>query len=899
MHKGWLRSGIIILFLGVIFFYRLPAVASTSTCPEGSKCIFNDTGPLLIQSQSGNIDLRATSSNKYIYLNYINTGQYGLRVSADGSLSHNGSPIVVADENFYSINIHGLSMGLKGYFGEWFPDIILQAPDQQLFLYSLNPRYWGVDNSEDSVTGVSSIYSLSKTKLPLVSQLALVRDVPREGPPRQYLQYRFNNIDRPDDWGEWIEVCDSSNNCHNFLNLLDDRSNNSLLLYQDPDMLVDSNLKVNDPNSLANCSSLYTSGGVISCGSGGGGGGISGSGTTNYLPFWYDASTLADSILYQDSTNLGLGTASPFTNFHIYDASSGPIITLSGLDSHYRGLTIKNTSSAEQWFVGSNDNNNFVIRQGGSTNLLTASSSGNVGIGTTTPGAKLDVNGSLAVRGAVSFTDATLYAGSGSRLLMVDPEGNVSATSTLAGGSMPGGNTGQILRYGTSGWEATSTIYIKDDGNVGIGTTSPASKLHIITGDAGGLANYVTIQSNGVTAYRGGILLNNTVNFNAYSFKMSASYSGGDNASAQFGYVANNATETFLNNGPSLEIKKNGYIILASGGGRVGIGTITPATKLHIYDASSGPIITLSGLDSNYRGLTIKNTSSAEQWFVGSNDNNNFVIRQGGSTNLLTASSSGNVGIGTTTPGAKLDVNGSLAVRGAVSFTDATLYAGSGSRLLMVDPEGNVSATSTLAGGSMPGGNTGQILRYGTSDWEATSTIYIKDDGNVGIGTTSPGYKLSVAGGGSFDSPVVVGTPNDGSEAVNVDYLNSAISGLGGDNTVTFAGVSVSTFTGNQGGYDSVNNICAGVDLDSHICTTEDILTIINNGNISTIPTTTEGYWISNGPPGYTANANDCAGFTTSSASFLGAVWYKYNTYPSGVGALTKCNSTKNFACCK
>ncbi len=634
MHKGWLRSGIIILFLGVIFFYRLPAVASTSTCPEGSKCIFNDTGPLLIQSQSGNIDLRATSSNKYIYLNYINTGQYGLRVSADGSLSHNGSPIVVADENFYSINIHGLSMGLKGYFGEWFPDIILQAPDQQLFLYSLNPRYWGVDNSEDSVTGVSSIYSLSKTKLPLVSQLALVRDVPREGPPRQYLQYRFNNIDRPDDWGEWIEVCDSSNNCHNFLNLLDDRSNNSLLLYQDPDMLVDSNLKVNDPNSLANCSSLYTSGGVISCGSGGGGGGISGSGTTNYLPFWSDASTLADSILYQDSTNLGLGTASPFTNFHIYDASSGPIITLSGLDSHYRGLTIKNTSSAEQWFVGSNDNNNFVIRQGGSTNLLTASSSGNVGIGTTTPGAKLDVNGSLAVRGAVSFTDATLYAGSGSRLLMVDPEGNVSATSTLAGGSMPGGNTGQILRYGTS-------------------------------------------------------------------------------------------------------------------------------------------------------------------------------------------------------------------------------------------------------------------------DWEATSTIYIKDDGNVGIGTTSPGYKLSVAGGGSFDSPVVVGTPNDGSEAVNVDYLNSAISGLGGDNTVTFAGVSVSTFTGNQGGYDSVNNICAGVDLDSHICTTEDILTIINNGNISTIPTTTEGYWISNGPPGYTANANDCAGFTTSSASFLGAVWYKYNTYPSGVGALAKCNSTKNFACCK
>ena len=231
-------------------------------------------------------------------------------------------------------------------------------------------------------------------------------------------------------------------------------------MYQDPDILIDSGLKVIDPSLLSDCSNLYTSSGVIGCGSGGGGGGggLSGLGTANYLSKWSDTSTLADSILYEDSNKIGLGTTSPYTQLHIYNNSEGPIISLSGLDSHYRGLTIKNTSSAEQWFVGSNDNNNFVIRQGGSTNLLTASSSGNVGIGTTTPGAKLDVNGSLAVRGAVSFTSSS-YTGS-NRLLMVDPEGNVSATSTLAGGSMPGGNTGQILRYGTSDWEATSTIYI-------------------------------------------------------------------------------------------------------------------------------------------------------------------------------------------------------------------------------------------------------------------------------------------------------------------------------------------------------------------------------------------------------------------------------------------------------
>jgi len=184
-------------------------------------------------------------------------------------------------------------------------------------------------------------------------------------------------------------------------------------------------------------------------------------------------------------------------------------------------------------------------------------------------------------------------------------------------------------------------------------------------------------------------------------------------------------------------------------GDKVNIGTSSFATgtKLYLYDVASGPIIALSGLDSNYRGLTIKNTNDAEQWFIGNNASNNFVIRANSSNDILIVNAStSNVGIGTTTPGAKLDVNGSLAVRGSISFTGPS-YIGASSRLLMVDNEGNVSATTTLAGVSMPTGATGQTLRYGASAWEATSTIYIKNDGNVGIGKTSPGAKLDVLGG--------------------------------------------------------------------------------------------------------------------------------------------------------
>jgi len=393
MQKGWLISGIIILFLGVIFCYWLPVAASTSTCPEGGKCIFNDTGPILIKSQKGDIKLQATSTLNNIYLNYVDTASYGLGVSAGGALYHNGNVIVVADGEFYGISISGLSGGLLGQIGTYAPEDLLKLKNsQQVFTFSTSTAYWGVNDITHSVNGLSNIYSWLTTNL--VGQLAFVRDSDSTS-SRQYLQYRFNNVNSPNDWDEWTEVCDISNNCRNFFNVsLDNNSNNSLVMYQDPDILIDSGLKVIDPSLLSDCSNLYTSSGVIGCGSGGGGGGggLSGLGTANYLSKWSDTSTLADSILYEDSNKIGLGTTSPYTQLHIYNNSEGPIISLSGLDIKYRGLTIKDTNNSEKWFVGNNDSNNFVIRATGSNDILTVgASSGNVGIGTASPEEQLTI----------------------------------------------------------------------------------------------------------------------------------------------------------------------------------------------------------------------------------------------------------------------------------------------------------------------------------------------------------------------------------------------------------------------------------------------------------------------------------------------------------------------------
>jgi hypothetical protein len=86
--------------------------------------------------------------------------------------------------------------------------------------------------------------------------------------------------------------------------------------------------------------------------------------------------------------------------------------------------------------------------------------------------------------------------------------------------------------------------------------------------------------------------------------------------------------------------------------GNVGIGIDEPVTEFHIHDVSSGPIVSLSGKNSNYRGISLKDTenTNVEKWFYGSNEVNNFVIRRNGTVNgdeLTVSAANGNVAIGT------------------------------------------------------------------------------------------------------------------------------------------------------------------------------------------------------------------------------------------------------------
>jgi hypothetical protein len=178
--------------------------------------------------------------------------------------------------------------------------------------------------------------------------------------------------------------------------------------------------------------------------------------------------------------------------------------------------------------------------------------------------------------------------------------------------------------------------------------------------------------------------------------------------------------------------------------------------------------------------------------------------------------------------------------------------------------------------------------------------------GSIGIGTTTPAAKLEVVSASGNTSILAglkrisnVDLPFDITDAATKGYVDSTVNAATSSLTAiaTFSASTAATYTGAQSGYTGGNALCNAASAGSHVCTTEEILYTVNSGQGAAIPFNST-LWISNGPPAYTANANDCQGWTSAAAADYGTVWIKLAT-GDGFGGLNRCNSTYKFACCK
>lgn len=334
---------------------------------------------------------------------------------------------------------------------------------------------------------------------------------------------------------------------------------------------------------------------------------------------------------------------------------------------------------------------------------LTIDKEQNVGIGTASPSSPLYVYNDdiVGAKSGIVVENPNSNSNTYASVDYINDQGGTGFQTGLYSSNGAGGRdndafffngvTGGGIGFWTSG--ADNRLQIQSDGNVGIGTTSPDAKLNVVgnTGESGVLR----IENEGSQTHT-------ILDF----------------------YNANSAPSSYRN------------IFQA----RQSRGTLASPTAL----AEDDVIFTIgaNGHDgTNYQtkfsqDIIVDGTVStgvvpmAMVWKTG----DTAATR----TEKMRLSSNGNFGIGTTNPGAKLDVNGSISIgdNDKVLIGDAHDFS--------IGTDGNSLNITTEVGN-------------GNFIFDANTGNYIFLNGNVGIGTTSPQNKLNVVGDGNFTTDLYVG----------------------------------------------------------------------------------------------------------------------------------------------
>lgn len=435
----------------------------------------------------------------------------------------------------------------------------------------------------------------------------------------------------------------------------------------------------------------------------------------------------ADSgALYVDAIDnrVGINTSSPQVPLEVkYSGTEDEIIRIVGTASGKPQMTFYNGGTLHTKIVAAG-NNDFSITNthstgdmffaaGGSTRLH-IEANGNVGIGVTDPSEDLEVNGTIYSTPIAYAANQDAYA------LKVGAYNNAGFDMGLKAKSTSGGSP--YLSFSTSSADDVLTMW---QSNVGIGTTGPAQKLHVI----------------GNSEITGDIFLGRYIFHN-------------DDTNTWLGFPSAD-TIVFRTNGSDRM-----YI---NSSGNVGIGTNSPTDKLTVENGnirlnstssypSQGLVAHWNNNSPNMGAINWRN----DPGFIGSewihnkqsspytqarvrmtgDANGNFNVNLNNSQVFTILASNGNVGIGVTNPGAKLDISNTGG--NATSLSTAQTYSA-----LTIKPYGSVDSKLTFSADS---GNTQIIQATNNASTTGRQIALQPFSGNVGIGTTTPSQKLEVSG---------------------------------------------------------------------------------------------------------------------------------------------------------
>ena len=320
--------------------------------------------------------------------------------------------------------------------------------------------------------------------------------------------------------------------------------------------------------------------------------------------------------------------------------------------------------------------------------IRTDAANDRVGIGTNAPVTPFHVNADGTANGT-AMTNQIL------RITPADGSNGINIGSDGTNGLIGPTNNDTDLRFlsRTGGTYSYAMTINGADGNVGIGTVSPSSLLHVFSASS----------SQTYTTGADELIIEGSdhagISILAPAAKRAQLYF---NTDAFFRWVDSDGVFTIDTSSSSSKIA------IAPGGAKVGIGTNAPDVNLHIYSASS-PQFRIQDSTNN---CILKAYAQDSDAFVGTHSNHSFIIGMSNTTKITVASAL------TTMVGEVLITTGSTSVR--------TL-----SGVLKADTIENNSGASNLKLQTESGGNKHiEITPDGT--------------GNVGIGIATPAAKLNV-----------------------------------------------------------------------------------------------------------------------------------------------------------
>ena len=523
--------------------------------------------------------------------------------------------------------------------------------------------------------------------------------------------------------------------------------------------------------------------------------------------------------VYKDASgNVGIGTGSPLV------VTNQTSVNVNGTSASRYELLVGGTrtsyvyTDASTMQIGS-ISTIPVLFNTNSIERMRIDSSGSVGIGTSSPSNKLDVVGdntysaqrassTAQVGGGVwsmasTYWSTPTYTGTGIQQFGSTATGTTVglANANLGVLVFQNGSAGLIYNNSTSplvfGTASSERMRIDSSGSVGIGTSSPTSKLTVgtpfaqspgITASfssatptfASGQGTVSIGSTDAVAVDKGGVLTFNANTTPLSGFPVSA-IAGKVEAVGAGIYSGYLQFITSSSAGATLERMR------IDSSGNMGIGTSSPGAKLQVTSATNivGIINSTSATNTSLLTFTDPSTtlSSGLGPVIGS-AGNNLIFGRGGVSEYMRIDSSGNVGIGTSSPACKLNVYSSTAQNDAIGFVQiessiaaagvnasytAKNYSGTsqfmqwehyglriGSRIITNGGLGNIVFTTGNDAESMRIDSSGNLLVGTTSATAAPNNGAQLIGGS--IGALSVGHASGTATGNYFASFAYAGT---------------------------------------------------------------------------------------------------------------------------------------------